>query len=174
MWWLVAFLACVFSANYLAQWTIPVGIGLVAPAGVLTIGLGFGFRDMVHQRYGAWAALVVVWVAGVLSWLVVGATLQQIALASVVAYTLSETLDTFVYAPLRRRGFVRAVLASNAVGLVADSVIFLQLAFGSLDYLWGQIWAKSVMTLIFVGAVYTAAWITHATGSTPQRGILYD
>ena len=41
-----------------------------------------------------------------------------------------------------------AVLASSVVGLVIDSVLFLWLAFGSLDYVAGQIVGKLWMVLL--------------------------
>ena len=43
---------------------------------------------------------------------------------------------------------VLAVLASSVVGLVIDSVLFLWLAFGSLDYVAGQIVGKLWMVLL--------------------------
>src|SRR3712207_7873588 len=54
------------------------------------------------------------------------------------AFLVSEAADLAVYTPLQRRGLVLAVALSSVVGLVLDSVVFLLLAFGSLDYLAGQ------------------------------------
>jgi len=65
-----------------------------------------------------------------------------------VAFLLSELADFAVYTPLQRRRLVLAVLASGAVGLVVDSVVFLHLAFGSLDFLWAQIVGKGWMQLL--------------------------
>ena len=53
-----------------------------------------------------------------------------------------------VYTPLQRRRFVRAVIASSIVGLVVDSMVFLWLAFGSLDFLTGQVVGKLWMVLV--------------------------
>jgi queuosine precursor transporter len=61
-----------------------------------------------------------------------------------------------VYTPLARRGLVVAVVASGMVGLVVDSVIFLRLAFGSLDFLAGQIVGKAWMVLLSIPLV---AWL---------------
>ena len=49
---------------------------------------------------------------------------------------------------LLKLGLVLAVLASSVAGLFVDSVLFLQLAFGGLDYLGGQIIGKAWMVLI--------------------------
>ena len=55
--------------------------------------------------------------------------------------------------PLQRRGLVMAVLASSVVGLVADSVLFLWLAFGSLTFLAGQVVGKAIMVLLTLPAI---------------------
>ena len=68
--------------------------------------------------------------------------------ASATAFLLSELADFAVYTPLQSRGLVLAVLASSVVGLVIDSVLFLWLAFGSLDYVAGQIVGKLWMVLL--------------------------
>ena len=56
--------------------------------------------------------------------------------------------DLLVYTPLQKRRLVLAVLASSLVGLVVDSMLFLQLAFGSLEFLWGQVVGKSWAVLV--------------------------
>ena len=72
----------------------------------------------------------------------------QIVVASTAAFLLSELADFAVYTPLQRRRFVLAVLLSSLAGLVVDSAIFLHLAFGSLDFLLGQIVGKAWMVLL--------------------------
>jgi len=68
-----------------------------------------------------------------------------------------------VYTPLQSRGLVLAVLASSVVGLIADSVLFLWLAFGSLDYLAGQILGKLWMVLLALPFIH---WIRKRELST--------
>ena len=75
-------------------------------------------------------------------------------LASGVAFLLSEFADLAVYTPLARRRLVAAVVASSLVGLVVDSIIFLWLAFGSLDFLAGQIVGKGWMVLLSIPFVH--------------------
>jgi uncharacterized PurR-regulated membrane protein YhhQ (DUF165 family) len=55
-----------------------------------------------------------------------------------------------VYTPLERRTWIGAIVLSNTVGLAADSVIFLLGAFGSLEFLPGQMVGKAWMTLLAV------------------------
>ncbi len=49
-----------------------------------------------------------------------------------------------------------AVLLSSLVAIVVDSLVFLHLAFGSLEFLWGQIVGKSWMVLLSIPGI---AWI---------------
>jgi uncharacterized PurR-regulated membrane protein YhhQ (DUF165 family) len=58
---------------------------------------------------------------------------------------------------------VLAVLASSVVGLVADSILFLWLAFGGLDYLAGQILGKLWMVLLALPFIH---WIRKRELST--------
>jgi uncharacterized PurR-regulated membrane protein YhhQ (DUF165 family) len=124
---------------------IPVAPRLVAPSGVLMVGLALVLRDLVQRRLGkAWSLVAIV--AGALA----SAALAPagLVLASATAFLLSELADFAIYTPLQRRRLVLAVLASGAVGLVVDSVVFLWLAFGSLDFVLGQIVGKAWMVLL--------------------------
>ncbi|MCC7347980.1 MAG: VUT family protein [Variibacter sp.] len=123
---------------------LPVAPGLKAPSGVLMIGLALVLRDLVQRRLGLAASLVAVAVGSALSALLAPAAL---VVASAAAFLLSELADLAVYTPLARRRLVAAVVASGAVGLVIDSVVFLWLAFGSLEFLAGQVVGKAVMIL---------------------------
>jgi uncharacterized PurR-regulated membrane protein YhhQ (DUF165 family) len=124
---------------------IPIAPGVMAPSGVLMIGLALVLRDLVQRRLG------LRWVTGAI---VAGALLSglvappALVVASAVAFLLSETADLMVYTPLQRRRLVLAVLASSMVGLVVDSLVFLYLAFGSLEFLMGQVLGKSWMVLL--------------------------
>ncbi len=132
---------------------IPVAPGVMAPSGVVMIGLALVLRDLVQRRLG------LRWVTGAI---VVGALLSglvappALVVASAVAFLLSETADLMVYTPLQARRLVLAVLASSVVGLVVDSVVVLYLAFGSLDFLLGQVLGKGWMVL---AALPFIAWL---------------
>lgn len=124
---------------------VPVWPGIDAPSGVLMIGLALVLRDIVQRRLGPLAGLAAIAVGTLISALLAP---PAIVLASVAAFTLSELADFAVYTPLQRRRFVTAVFASGIAGLVVDSVVFLHLAFGSLDFLAGQILGKAWMILL--------------------------
>jgi uncharacterized PurR-regulated membrane protein YhhQ (DUF165 family) len=77
-------------------------------------------------------------------------------MASASAFLVSELADFLVYTPLQKDGLVLAVLASSVVGLVVDSLLFLYLAFGSLEFIEGQIVGKTWMVLLALPVVH---WI---------------
>jgi hypothetical protein len=158
---LAAFGLCIPVANWLighagtvcvprGPCLIPVAPGLMAPSGVLMIGLALVLRDLVQRRLGVAWALAAIVAGAALSGLLAPPAL---VVASATAFLLSELVDLAVYTPLQRRGLVLAVAASSAVGLVLDSVVFLSLAFGSLDYLAGQVIGKAWMVLLALPVV---------------------
>lgn len=124
---------------------VSVGFGLVA-AGTFTAGAALLLRDWVHDTAGVVAVVACIAAGTALSALTAGA---QLALASGAAFLVSELADLAVYAPLRRRSLVAGVLASNTVGAVVDSVLFLSLAgFGlSQAAVTGQVAVKLAVTL---------------------------
>jgi len=123
---------------------IPVAPGLMAPSGVLLIGVALVLRDAVHEYFGSKIVLGAILVGAALSAFVAPAPL---VIASGVAFLLSELADMAVYTPLRKKRLAMAVLASGVVGAVVDSAVFLWIAFGSLDYLAGQVVGKAWMTI---------------------------
>jgi len=165
--YLVAFALCIPAANWLlghagtvcppnSPCLIPVAPGVMAPSGVPMIGLALVLRDLVQRRLGAcWAVGAILAGAALSSHLAPPA----LVLASGAAFLLSELADFAVYTPLQRRRLVTAVVASGLVGLVIDSVLFLQLAFGSLDFLAGQIIGKAWVVLLSIPIIWwLRAW----------------
>jgi len=124
---------------------LPVAPAVMAPSGVLMIGIALVLRDLVQRRLG-----VEFGIGAIIAGAAISAALAppSLVLASAVAFLLSEFTDFAVYTPLARRRLVVAVLASSVIGLVVDSIVFLWLAFGSLDFLAGQIVGKLWMVLL--------------------------
>lgn len=159
--YLILFVGVIFLANYLithvgticppvSPCLIPVWPGILAPSGVLAIGLSFTLRDLVQRRLGARWTIIGIIVGAVLSaWLS-----PALAVASGTAFLLSEILDLAVYTPLQRRSLLWAVVGSNIAGIMADSTIFLSLAFGSLEFIGGQIIGKGWMTLVALPVIW--------------------
>jgi uncharacterized PurR-regulated membrane protein YhhQ (DUF165 family) len=145
---LAAYVGTIVAANWAITrfGVVPVGFGLAAPAGVYFAGLAFTLRDLLHETLGRrWVLVAIAAGAGVSFWVAA----PRLAVASAVAFGLSELADFAVYEPLRRR-WITAVVASNVVGLVVDSALFLWLAFGSLAFLPGQVIGKAWMTVLAV------------------------
>jgi uncharacterized PurR-regulated membrane protein YhhQ (DUF165 family) len=132
---------------------VPVAPGLMAPSGVMLAGIALVLRDLVQRRLGTGLSALAILCGSGLSALLAPAAL---VIASATAFLLSEFADLAVYTPLARRRLVAAVVASSLVGLVVDSIVFLWLAFGSLDFLLGQVVGKSWMVLLSVPFV---AWL---------------
>jgi uncharacterized PurR-regulated membrane protein YhhQ (DUF165 family) len=126
---------------------VPVAPGLMAPSGVLMIGIALVLRDLVQRRLGLGAAIAAILIGAGISGLIAPLAL---VMASATAYLISEFADLAVYTPLQERRFVTAVIVSSLVGLVVDSIVFLWLAFGSLEFLAGQVVGKTWMVLLSV------------------------
>lgn len=129
---------------------LPVGFGLHAPSGVLLVGLALVLRDSVHEAGGARAALAAIGLGGLVAWFFAPPAL---VLASVLAFVLAELADLAVYAPLRAKRLWLAVLLSGIFGAAVDSTVFLWMAFGSLDFIAGQIVGKLWMTVAAAAAL---------------------
>lgn len=126
---------------------IPVAPGFMSPSGVIVIGLALVLRDVVHENLGWRHALAGILAGGVLSGLVAS---PAFVAASIVAFTFSELADMAVYAPLRKKRLWLAVLLSGLAGSIVDSVLFLGIAFGSLDYVIGNTIGKAWMSVLAV------------------------
>jgi queuosine precursor transporter len=132
---------------------VPVAPGVMAPSGVMMVGVALVLRDLVQRRLGTGlSALAILAGAGISALFAPPALI----LASAVAFLLSEFADLAVYTPLARRRLVAAVVASSCAGLVIDSIVFLWLAFGSLEFLFGQVIGKAWMVLLSIPFV---AWL---------------
>lgn len=154
-----AFLACVPAANWLignvgtvcipqGPCLIPVAPGLMAPSGVLMIGLALALRDAVQETLGrAWVLALVI--AG--SALSLTFSPPALAFASAAAFLLSELADFVVYDRLRQRGLALAVLLSGVVGAILDSLLFSWLAFKTIGWAPGLILAKLYASAIYAG-----------------------
>lgn len=161
-----AFVGTVYAANWMLThygvWNIG---GLLVPAGTAFAGLGFLLRcclQEVASRLWVLGAIL----AGALLSLGLGASVVipgghvQLAVASAAAFGCSELLDWAAYSSLRRRTIVGGMTAAQIVAAVADTTVFLFLAFGALTWnLWlGQFLGKTLMVL--PAAIVIAAYRT--------------
>lgn len=146
---------------------------LTAPGGTYLIGIALSLIELAHRtaptrREGFVNAQVMVGCGFAASALLAGylaildraspddalfdrlAGTWRIVLGSLVAFLVSETIDNSFGAWLRDRVHDAArVVATNAVSVPLDSVVFLLVAFGSLEFIEGQIVVKYAVTLVF-------------------------
>jgi len=161
---LAAFTLCIPGANWMIMnvgtsciengpCLIPVAPDMLAPSGVIVVGLALIFRDLVQRRLGILWCIAAIFLGAFLSAFLAPPSLL---FASGTAFLLSELADCAIYTPLQRKRFVLAVFASGAIGLVVDSALFLYLAFGNMEFLIPQIIGKAwVITL----AIPLIAWL---------------
>lgn len=143
---------------------VPVAPGLMAPSGVLLIGAALVLRDLVQRRLG-----VEFGVGAIVAGASISAAISpaHLVIASATAFMISEFADFAIYTPLARRRLVLAVVLSSLAGLVVDSVIFLWLAFGSLDFLMGQVVGKLWMVILAIPFVAYLRRRDERLGLTP-------
>ncbi len=165
-------------------------MGLVVDAGTLAYPLTFTLRDVVHKVGGARLARTTIFVSAGLNLLMalglrlagaltpdpaVGPQQEfvsvlsftgQIVVASIVAQVVAELVDTEVYrryvARFGHRYQFGRVLASNAVSVPLDSVIFTCLAFAGTDIapsipaiIWANIVIKGLTSLATWPLIYS-------------------
>lgn len=154
----IGLLASIIFANYVTTrfGFIPVGFGLTATAGTFAAGFALALRDLTQDGIGRRAVVAVIFLGAGLSFLISD---PFIAVASAVAFLLSELADFAVYTPLRNRSrlgdrrWASAVLASNLVGAIVDTVVFLGIAFGAaaiLPAMAGQLVGKGWATIAYL------------------------
>lgn len=159
---LLAYIGCIFGANWAAQtWgLIDYPFGLTATAGTVFAGLSFTMRDFTQESLGRrWTAAAIIAGAFLSYWVA-----PSFALASGVAFLSSESLDFAVYTPLRERDWGTAVLASNIVGALVDSWLFLWIAFSfaSAQEFWlDQTIIKIAMAAPFIVVIWIHRRATH-------------
>ena len=174
--YLVAFILTIPAANWMignvgtvcpenSPCLIPVGFDVMAPSGVIMVGLALVLRDLVQRRLGKLWALGAIVVGALLSALIAP---QALVLASGAAFLVSELADFAVYTPLQKKRLVLAVFMSGVVGLVVDSILFLQLAFGSLDFLSGQIIGKTWMIVLALPIIWWIRQRDEKLGVVPE------
>ena len=167
----------------LANWVttdygfIPVGFGFEATAGTIFAGFALAARDAIQDTWGRRAVLVVILIGTALSFAIAA---PAIAVASAVAFLLAELLNFAVYTPIRERAkfgdgrWGVAVAASNAVGAITDTVVFLGIAFGAaaiMPALPGQLVGKTYATILYLvlGALIAAWWRKRQAATATQE-----
>jgi queuosine precursor transporter len=128
------YLVAIISANLIVNYF---GKAAVLPVGFCLVGFDITTRDLLHEVWvkNRWLKLgCLIAVGSLLSW-VLNRSSGQIALASFIAFASAGILDTLTYAVLRNKAYLVKVNGSNLVSSLADSTLFLTIAFGFIPLL---------------------------------------
>lgn len=163
--------------------------GFSIDAGTFIYPFTFTLRDLVHKTAGIRAARALIVAAGIINLLMAGffwfvgrlpadpsvgpqvefaavlSPVWRIVFASIIAEMLSEMIDTENYRLwvryVTRRYQWSRVLASNAVSIPVDSIVFCWLAFGAVlppAVVWSivlsNILVKAATTVVSLPAIY--------------------
>jgi hypothetical protein len=152
------YLVLIVLANvFAALWLVPLPFGLMVPAGVFFFAPLFTLRDRIQVDRGVKWIYLLIGVSAVVSWLAgsfMGAPLlARVAIASVVAFLVSETIDTIIFTVLRR-SFTQRALISNLFSAFVDSLIFIGIAFGvNWRLILGQWIVKMLIAALMIPVV---------------------
>jgi uncharacterized PurR-regulated membrane protein YhhQ (DUF165 family) len=118
------------------------------------IGLDLTIRDRLHDKWGAHLKrnMVLLIIAGAVLSFALNHQALSIAIASCIAFGLSEATKAIGYHWLRKRPYMTRVNIANIAAATVDSVLFPTIAFGAFIPLViiGQLVAK-----VFGGYVWT-------------------
>ena len=153
-----ALLASVVVANWVTTrfGFVPVGFGFMSTAGTFAAGFALAIRDSTQDLLGKKWMLATIGSGALVSYLIAD---PFIATASAAAFLIAELVDFTIYTPLREksklgdRRWAIAVVGSNLGSAVADTVVFLGIAFGTaaiLPALVGQLVGKAWATLLYL------------------------
>lgn len=146
---LSAYIASIVAANWMTATfgLVPIGFGLAVTAGTFAAGAALIARDAVQVTAGRWVAVGAIVVGAALSWWL---STPALALASGIAFLVSELVDLAVFTPLRDRSLAGAVVLSSVASAPVDTVLFLHLAGFPLTWqaIAGQFIVKTGMALI--------------------------
>jgi len=145
--YVMLYLLSIIFANLLVHWFGIVTIGwLMFPAGAVVVGLTFSFRDFVQREYGKWNCWIWMVIASIITYLFN----QEIAVASVSAFLVSESVDWLMFT-IMKGSFNKRIIVSNLIGIPLDSIIFVWLAFGlNFQAILGQTIIKILSSFILL------------------------
>jgi len=147
-------LSIVFANLIVAKFGLVTWFGfLTFPAGAIFIGLCFTLRDFVQRDFGhrdVWyfmigSTIITVLMGVALSHLPI--PLWKVALASGVAFLVSEAIDWTVYYFLKK-DLIWRICVSNLISVPIDSILFVGIAFGTFNFLAPPVWGQTIVKYI--------------------------
>lgn len=177
----ILYLLLIAAANLLTAKFDPLVLGggaLIVPLGSLFAGAVFVLRDLVQIKHGRLKTYTLILCASVLSSvlsILLGDT-AHVAVASVVAFFISESVDTEIFSRLRKT-LAKRVLISGIVGGCLDSVVFVILGLsplGSNTLTWGAVPSGVLGQLLVKSCVQFTAAIYLLIRNKTTRGRTRD
>lgn len=139
--WPVMYMLSILLGNLFVIWFGIVKVaGLTFPAGVIFIGLTFSFRDFVQRKWGDWAC----WIWMILATILTFFLNQKVAMASVAAFAIAESVDWVLFKYLKL-SLKKRIMFSNLLSCPLDSAIFVTIAFG---WYWPAIWGQALIKYV--------------------------
>ena len=165
----VTFTVCLITSNLFASKIISLW-GITLPGAVIIFPISYILNDCIAEVWGYRKARLVIWMAFLMNFMVVllgqvlvwlpaadfwdgaehfnymFALAPRVAFASLLAFAVGSNLNAFVMSKMKvaskgRRFWLRAVV-SSLVGEMADSLIFIPIAF------WGTPWRALAMMML--------------------------
>ena len=129
----------------------------MVPAGVFFFAPIFTLRDRIQVDRGVKYVYALIVVSAVVSWLagmLMGSPLlARISIASVIAFLISEGLDTLIFTVFKK-SFAQRALMSNLFSSFVDSLLFISIAFGmQWQFILGQWIVKMVIAALVIPLV---------------------
>jgi hypothetical protein len=149
--WASTYILSILLANiFVDYFGIVKVMGLVFPAGVIFVGLTFSFRDFAQQYWGIWK----IWIFILIATLITLFMNWQIAVASVSAFLIAETIDWLIFT-ITKKDFIHRIWISNTISTPIDSIVFVVLAFGwQWEVIWGQALIKYLSSLLVIPVIW--------------------
>jgi hypothetical protein len=123
----VAYAVAIVLANYLVSIFGPV----VTPVNAFVfIGFDLALRNWLNLQLNKWQMGAMIFGTGLISYFL-NDTMQTIAIASAVSFTLASLVDWAVFNKIKGEWIKRENI-SNTAGALVDSIAFPTIAFGSL------------------------------------------
>jgi hypothetical protein len=162
----LAMIAIVASANFLVQF--PVNDWLTW--GALTYPVSYFITDLANRLRGPAEARRVVWAGFALAVAVsVFLATPRIALASGVAFLVSQMLDIVVFDRLRRRAWWQPPLFSSAIGSAVDTALFFALAFYATGMPWVTLAIGDYGVKLGIALAMLGPWWLAVRSRQPKR-----
>lgn len=123
--------------------------GLVFPAGAIAIGLTFSLRDFVQREFGHnvwWFMLISTVITAGLTFVLTNLPVSpvRVAMASAVAFVVSEAIDWLVYT-ITKKDIIFRIIVSNFFSTPIDSILFVGITFGAFNFFNPPVYGQAIV-----------------------------